>query len=324
MANRYYDGPPSDHFDGQRFFMAGRQNLNSFAQVLKWQFGSDVKSKWPSTVASPFVDVPPPRVSKTTIRSTLIGHASFLLQIAGINLLIDPLYGQRTSPFSFAGPRRVNAPGIAFENLPPIDAVLVSHSHYDHMDLPTLARLHQKHKPRFVCPLGNDTIMAKSIGGRQNATTLDWGQSTDVGQGVSVHAVPAYHWSARSLGDRNMALWCAFVITSPAGTVYHIADTAYADGKIFEDVAQQFGPIALAHIPIGAYEPRWFMREQHVNPEEALRVFNACGAKAAIGHHWGTVQLTNEAHDQPEKDLAQAGAPEQFNAFRPGQVLTLG
>jgi L-ascorbate metabolism protein UlaG (beta-lactamase superfamily) len=328
MANRYYNGPVSSNFDGKRFYMAGRQELTSFGQVLKWQFGSDVKAKWPPQLESPHDDHPPARVAKNAIRSTLIGHASFLLQVAGLNILIDPLYGDRTSPVSFAGPKRVNPPGIAFEKLPPIDAVLVSHSHYDHMDMPALARLQQKFQPRFVCPLGNDSIMANAIGGRQNALALDWGQSADLGQGVTVHAVPAYHWSARGLGDRNMALWCAFVIATPAGTIYHIADTAFGDGAIFHDVAKNFGPIALAHIPIGAYEPRWFMRAQHINPEEAVQIFKICGAQSALGHHWGTVQLTNEAHDQPEKDLAVALqkseiASERFVAFRPGQVWSL-
>jgi L-ascorbate metabolism protein UlaG (beta-lactamase superfamily) len=326
MTNSYYSGPISDHFDGTRFFVPNTPPLNSISSLLSWQFGNDPKAVWPTSVQSPFADVPPQRVD--TLRSVLIGHASFLIQINGVNILIDPLFGERASPVSFAGPKRVNPPGIAFEKLPPIDAVLVTHGHYDHMELASLSRLHQTYKPRFICPLGNDAVMASSIGGRQNAAAMDWGQSVDLGQGVQVHLVPSFHWSARSLTDRKKTLWASFVITAPNTTLYHIGDTGYGDGRFSRDVAKQFGRIDLAHIPIGAYEPRWFMKEQHVNPEEAVQILQDCGATRAIGHHWGTFQLTNEAIGQPETDLAAALtkakiSADRFQAFRPGQTLSL-
>jgi L-ascorbate metabolism protein UlaG (beta-lactamase superfamily) len=325
MTNSYYSGPVSDHFDGTRFFVPGQPQLNSFSRFLQWRFGNDAVAEWPETAPSPFADTPPERVADTALRVTLIGHATLLIQVAGLNILTDPVYSERASPVSFAGPKRVNPPGIAFDALPPIDAVLVSHGHYDHLDTVTLARLHARFKPRIVCPLGNDAVIAPGIGDRASVTALDWGQSIELGNGVKVHATPSYHWSARGLLDRRKQLWCSFVITSPAGTIYHIADTGYGDGAFFRDVRRQFGPIRLAHIPIGAYEPRWFMQGQHVNPEDAVRVFQDCGAETAIGHHWGTFQLTNEAHTQPEIDLdaalkAAAIATEKFRAFRPGQV----
>ena len=325
MTNSYYSGPVTDHFDGTRFFVPGQPALTSSLDVLKWQFGSDPRATWPAEVKSPFSDAPPERLEKSGIRTTLIGHASFLIQVAGLNILVDPLYAERASPVSFAGPKRVNAPGIAFDKLPPIDVVLVSHGHYDHLDLTTLGRLHQTFKPRHICPLANDAVMASSIGGRENATALDWGQSIDVGQGVRVHVVPSYHWSARGVLDRRKTLWCSFVLTTPSGTIYHIADTGYGDGAFSKAVAAQFGPIAVAHLPIGAYEPRWFMKAQHINPQESVRIFQDCGAQNAIGHHWGTFQLTNESHDAPEQALAVALkeaniAAQRFQAFRPGQV----
>lgn len=327
MTNSLYSGPITDHFDGTRFFVPGRPALNSVANLLRWQFGSDAKAVWPERF-----DTPPPAAPQTllrsNIRSTLIGHASFLVQVAGLNILIDPVYSERASPVSFAGPKRVNDPGVAFDKLPPIHVVLVTHGHYDHLDTASLARVYSQHKPRFIAPLGNDTIMASSIGGKQNANALDWGQSIDLGQGVTVHLVPSYHWSARSLTDRRKSLWGSFVLTTPHGVIYHIGDTGYGEGAFSKDVAKQFGKITLAHIPIGAYEPRWFMKDQHVNPEEAVQIFQDCGAAQAIGHHWGTFQLTNEAHDQPEKDLTTALAavqiqPGRFTAFRPGQVLQI-
>jgi L-ascorbate metabolism protein UlaG (beta-lactamase superfamily) len=327
MTNALYSGPVTDHFDGTRFFVPDRPPMNSFTSLLRWQFGGDPKAVWPERF-----DAPPPAspqtLVNTNIRSTLIGHASFLVQVAGLNILIDPVYSERASPVSFAGPKRVNDPGIAFDKLPPIHVVLVTHGHYDHLDTATLARLHGQHNPRFISPLGNDTIMASSIGGKKNAAALDWGQSIDLGQGVGVHLVPSYHWSARSLTDRRKSLWGSFVLTTPHGVIYHIGDTGYGEGRFSKDVAKQFGKIALAHIPIGAYEPRWFMKDQHVNPEEAVQIFQDCGASQAIGHHWGTFQLTNEGHDQPEKDLNAALTNAQieagrFAAFRPGQLLQI-
>jgi L-ascorbate metabolism protein UlaG (beta-lactamase superfamily) len=328
MTNSLYSGPVSDHFDGTRFFVPGAEPLRSPLSLLRWQFGGDPRAVWPAEVKSPFNDVPAARFENAGIRSILIGHASFLVQVAGLNILIDPVYSERTSPVTFAGPKRVNAPGIAFDKLPPIDVVLVTHGHFDHLDLYTLQALQQGHRPRFIAPLGNDSIMASSVDGRKNVTALDWGQSMDVGQGVKIHLVPSFHWSARSLTDRRKSLWCSFVLTTPSGTLYHIGDTGYGDGRFSKDVAKQFGTIALAHIPIGAYEPRWFMKEQHVNPTEATQILQDCGAKQAIGHHWGTFQLTNEAHDQPEKDLAAALTAAnisvgRFQAFRPGQVMTV-
>jgi L-ascorbate metabolism protein UlaG (beta-lactamase superfamily) len=323
MSNAYYSGPISDHFDGTRFFVPNQPPLNSISSLLSWQFGNDPKAVWPISAQSPYADEPPPRFSG--LRSTLIGHASFLVQVNGLNILIDPLYSERASPVSFAGPKRVNPPGIAFDKLPPIDVVLITHGHYDHFDLATIGRVYQQHKPRIICPLGNDAVMASTIGGRQNAVALDWGQTHDLGQGVKVHLVPSFHWSARGLTDRKKTLWASFVITAPDATLYHIGDTGYGDGRFSREVAAQFGRIDLAHIPIGAYEPRWFMKEQHVNPEEAVQIFRDCGASRAIGHHWGTFQLTNEAIEQPESDLSVALAkadisPDHFKAFKPGQV----
>jgi L-ascorbate metabolism protein UlaG (beta-lactamase superfamily) len=328
MSNPHYSGPISDHFDGERFFIPGINTDKGFGSLLKWQFGGDARSKWPSSFPSPFAGAEPAAAVTTAIHSTLIGHASYLIQVADLNILVDPVYSERVSPVTFAGPKRVNAPGVAFEELPKIDVVLVTHSHYDHLDTATLARLSKTFRPRIICPLGNDAIMASAIGGRDKAEALDWGQSVEIGQGVTVHLVPTYHWSARGISDRRKSLWCSFVITTPAGTIYHIGDTGYGQGKFSKDVASQFGKITLAHIPIGAYAPRWFMKDQHVNPEEAVQIFQDCGAHHAIGHHWGTFQLTNEATEEPAAHLLLALdkakiSRERFQAFRPGQSLQI-
>nr|WP_281290085.1 MBL fold metallo-hydrolase [Rhodoligotrophos appendicifer] len=255
-----------------------------------------------------------------------MGHASYLLQICGLNLLIDPVWSPRASPFKRMGPLRVNPPGIALDALPPIDVVLITHNHYDHLDLDTLKTLQARCQPRFITALGNDKIIQRALKDAR-VEAGGWGQSFDIGSQVRVHLTPSYHWSARGLFDRRMALWCAFVFTSPAGVIYHIGDTGYGDGAPFRAVAQTFGPPRLAMIPIGAYEPRWFMKNQHVNPEEALQIMLDCGARQAVGHHWGTFQLTAEPIEEPkmrlESALAREGlAVERFTALRPGQSLT--
>jgi L-ascorbate metabolism protein UlaG (beta-lactamase superfamily) len=319
--NIYYEGPASDHFDGVRFFSPSQPQDKGLAELLRWQLGGG-REPWPETFPSPFRDAPPARVDD--LRVTLVGHATLLIQAAGLNVLTDPVYGERASPVSFAGPRRVNPPGVAFADLPRIDAVLITHNHYDHLDVPTLARLWERDRPRVVAPLGNDAIIRDEAPGIR-VETRDWGEAVELGPGVTAHLQPSYHWSARGLNDRRMALWGAYVLTTPAGAVYHVGDTGYGDGRIFRAVRERFGAPRLALLPIGAYEPRWFMQTQHMNPDEAVRVLADCGAAEALGHHWGTFRLTNEAVDAPPRALAaalrKAGIPaERFRALRPGEV----
>jgi L-ascorbate metabolism protein UlaG (beta-lactamase superfamily) len=322
--NRYYSGPPSDHFDGELFFSPTRPVDKTFRDILSWRF-NERPLRWPLSYPSPFSDRPPFRVEGGALRVSYIGHASFLIQTRGLNLLIDPVYSKRVSPMSWAGPTRVNPPGIAFDDLPPIDAVLVTHNHYDHLDLATLSKLQARWRPKILTPLGNDTIM-RAHDRALAPQAYDWGARVELSPEVAANFAPAYHWSARSLNDRRMALWCAFVLETPDGPIYCIGDTGFGDGAIFRDVKAKFGPPRLALIPIGAYEPRWFMKDQHVDPVEAVEVFKLCGARQAIAHHWGTFPLSNEAIDAPPKALAEALKraeieQERFRIMRPGEVL---
>ena len=324
--NPYYKGPISDHFDGERFFNPGRHWRKSSHDLVKWLLEKKPE-RWPKDHPSPFSDRPPRRVTGRDIRLSFVGHASFLLQTAGLNILLDPVWSERASPFSFAGPKRVNGPGIEFSRLPPIDIVLVSHNHYDHLDLATLRRLHADHAPRVITPLGNDTIIKQAHAGIR-AEAHDWGDRVDLGNDVFLHLEEAYHWSARGVRDRLRALWAAFVIETPGGRIYHIGDTGYHDGKIFPAVKAKHGAIKLAILPIGAYEPRWFMAEQHMNPEEAVQAFVASGAERAVAHHWGTFQLTNEGVTEPPEDLRKALgqygiAEDRFAILRPGEALSI-
>jgi L-ascorbate metabolism protein UlaG (beta-lactamase superfamily) len=328
--SRYYNGPVSDHFDGERFFDPNGVPPRSRRDLLRWRFGRQSRKKratWQVWAPSPYVDHPPARVEGPAWRISYVGHASFLIQTAGLNLLLDPVWSQRASPFRFIGPKRVNAPGIAFADLPPIDAVLVTHGHYDHLDVATLSRLAAAHRARVITPLGNDTIM-RNHDPAIAAEAYDWGDRVNIGSGVAVTLFPTRHWSARSLSDRNMSLWASFVIETPDGRIFFVGDSAYGDGRNFRETRERHGPFKLALLPIGAYEPRWFMQDQHMNPAESVQALLDCGAELALGHHYGTFQLTDEAIDAPTIALAEALkaariSPERFRVLQPGEILQL-
>jgi L-ascorbate metabolism protein UlaG (beta-lactamase superfamily) len=327
-GNAYYRGPVSDHFDGERFFNSGGIEPKGRIDFLRWQL-SGRGAAWPASFPSPFApDRPPATVQGDGVRIAYVGHASFLIQTRGTSILIDPVWSERVSPVSFVGPRRVNPPGIAFDALPRIDCVLVTHNHYDHMDVGTVARLWQRFAPRIVTPLGNDAILKAAVPGL-GAEALDWGSSVDLGGGIAVHVEESQHWSARGAADRSHALWASFVIAAGARKLYCVGDTGFGDGATFRRVRQRHPDLALALLPIGAYEPRWFMRNVHMSPDDAVQALDLCGAAQAFGHHWGTFRLTNEAIEQPAVDLAAACAirgiaPERFAALRPGEVRTIG
>ncbi len=323
----YYQGPMTDHFDGIRFVDPHGAQPRSMLELMRWRL-SRTPAVWPDWAPSPFADHPPRWIGGHDLRISYVGHASLLLQTGRRNILIDPVWSDRASPFGLVGPKRVNAPGIAFEHLPPIDTVLVSHSHYDHLDAAALSRLVREHRPRIITPLGNDAIM-RDLDPAITAEACDWHQTVTVVDDVRITPVPLCHWSARGLFDRNKALWAGFVIETPAGRIYHVADSGYGDGFRFREARERYGPFRLAIIPIGAYEPRWFMADQHMNPDEAVKVLLDCGAEYALAHHHGTFQLTDEAIDAPAKALAQARrtaglAADRFRVLQPGEVWELG
>lgn len=322
--NRYYDGPLSNHFDGVRFFNPDHPNTDrSLKQMLQWKFG-EKPARWPKSVPGRQVK---PDAHVTDLRVTMVGHATLLIQAAGINVLTDPVWSQRASPVGFAGPRRVTPPGIAFEDLPPIDAILLSHNHYDHLDVATLARLHTEHDPLIITPLGNDTIVQRAIP-QARVVTGDWGSCIVLREGFEAHIVPAHHWSARGIGDRRMALWGGFMLRTPAGQIYFAGDTGYGDGEIFRSMRERYGKTDIALLPIGAYAPKWFMAAQHTDPDEAVRIMLDLEADHAIGIHWGGFQLTDEGREEPLALLSTAlkhrGIAEQrFPAALPGDRFDL-
>ena len=320
--NRYYSGPAAHNFDGTRFFNPGGSAPKGFGDLLKWQAGGG-RSAWPEGIAITPTK-PADRVDDMTI--TMVGHATLLVQVAGLNLLTDPVWSLRASPFSFAGPKRATVPGIRFEHLPRIDAVLLSHNHYDHLDLETLTRLKARHDPLVITPLGNDAIIRDAVPDMR-VQTGNWGDTASIGP-ATVHFEPCHHWSARGTRDRSMALWSAFVIDTPAGRIHHIGDTGFDQGRPYRHIPEKHGKIRAAILPVGAYEPRWFMRDQHQDPAEAVEGFLLSGAAHAVGHHWGTFQLTNEGRDAPPRELAAALAqrglpPDRFRPLAPGEAWAI-
>ena len=292
-----YHGPRSDHFDGKRFRSAEPLD-SSFGDFLKWITNRD-RGPWRDFTDTPRGGKPPERVGTGRLRVTFVNHATLLIQIDGVNILTDPVWSKRVSPVSWAGPRRHRPPGIRFEDLPPIDAVLVSHNHYDHMDVPTLRRLAEAHRPIVFVGLGNTKFLEnQDVAG---ARDLDWWESTPLGGGVTVTAVPARHFSTRGFLDRDRTLWCGFVVHGPSGSVYFAGDTGW--GSHFEKIGRRFPNLRLALLPIGAYRPRWFMAAAHIDPGDAVRAHDTLGAATTIPMHFGTFAQADDGETEPIEEL---------------------
>lgn len=311
----------SDHYNGKIFFNPGDdEGPKSFLSVIKWKLTSS-PSEWPKKIAPPYPQATPVATSEKLI-ITFVNHASFLIQVDGLNILTDPIWSKRASPFSFAGPARVHPPGIEFDKLPKIDIVLISHNHYDHMDSETIKKLEDKFAPKFVVPLANIEKM-KSFGAK-NIVELDWWDSLQMNPDFKITLAPAKHWSSRTLADKREALWGSFYLDSKKEKIYFAGDTGY--GPHFAEIHKRLGTPTLALLPIGSYQPRWFMKEMHINPEEAVLAHLDLKAKLSVGMHFGTFQLTDEAIDAPEKDLSMALDKlkvSNFKTIKPGSSLEL-
>jgi N-acyl-phosphatidylethanolamine-hydrolysing phospholipase D len=350
--------PPNPYYDASRRHHRPNGFQDNYVEFKPKNFFTDVLLGWqiPSWFKGlpPAPEAPPPVVAPdlafiasntgTQARpaATFIGHATVLVQVptanGSLNVLTDPVFGERASPVSFAGPKRFQPPGVALKDLPRIDLVLISHNHYDHLDEDSVKALNAQAggPPLFVVPLGIKPWLAER--GVTNAVELDWWDSVTLpatpsaasaqplvqrnGAGIAAGAssdavqvflTPAQHWSARGLGDRMKTLWGGFALLSPKLHVFYSGDTGYS--KDFTDIQARLAPrqadaqgggFDLALLPVGAYEPRWFMKDQHVNPDESVRIHRELHARRSLGVHWGTFSLTDEALDQPPKDLAAA------------------
>jgi L-ascorbate metabolism protein UlaG (beta-lactamase superfamily) len=305
------------HFDGRRFYNPDAPQARGLLDLLRWKLtGRPERS--PSFISDVELSIPPRRVEGNGIRVTLVNHSTVLLQQRGSNILTDPIWSERASPVSWAGPRRRRKPGISWEDLPPIDTVLLSHNHYDHLDLPTLRRLAARGDSTFIVPArGSRLLRGEKIG---PVHELDWGESLSLPK-VTIHCVPALHFSRRGITDGNTTLWCGYVIECRERLVYFAGDTAF--GPHFAQIREKFGSPRLALLPIGAYEPRWFMSPVHMGPDEAVRAHEILAAKTSIAIHHGTFQLSDEGLDTPRKQLMACAPQDSFLVLNNGEFADI-
>jgi L-ascorbate metabolism protein UlaG (beta-lactamase superfamily) len=315
-----HDGPFSDHFDGSRFYnpIDGRTERD-FGDFLRWQLTGE-RGPWPDRVEIESYPAPPARAGEGRCRVTFVNHATVLVQMDGLNVLTDPIWSERASPFSWIGPKRVHDPGVAFEDLPPIDVVLISHNHYDHLDLDTIGRLEEVHSPAFYTGLGNGALLRSAGAGM--VSEMDWGDVAWIGNGAYVAFLPCRHWSCRGPGSMNTSLWGAFAFRGPSGGVYFAGDTGY--GPHFVEAELQHGPFDVAFLPIGSYLPRWFMGDVHMTPAEAVRAHEDLRAARTVPVHFGTFPLADDGYDRPLDELREAlkgfAHPEKaFWVLKPGE-----
>ena len=310
-----YSGSPSEHFDGEKFRNIEPLSHAEGSSFLKWQLTREPGDwrEWVDDVPGP---APPERVAKGEMRVTFVNHATILIQIDGVNILTDPIWSERCSPVSFAGPKRVRVPGIRFEDLPPIDVVVVSHNHYDHFDIPTLQRLEELHEPVILVGLGNDGLLQRwSVRG---GVELDWWESHEM-DGLEITFVPAQHFSARAVTDRDRNLWGGWVIRGSNGYAYFAGDTGW--GGHFEEIRERFGSPRVALLPIGAFLPEWFMSPVHISPAEAIEAHRVLVSNLTIPMHFGTFQLGDDGEHEAIDALREIVSEERVSGIR---VLAFG
>lgn len=308
----------SDHYDGKKFFNLVKVDTKSFWSVLKWRWTAD-RQEWPEKVENSAHPKLASALEPSEVVATFINHATYLFQFQSLNILVDPMFSDRTSPVSFAGPKRVRRPGLEFEQLPGIHYVLVTHNHYDHLDIESLKKLNEKFQPVFLVPLGNKKLLQSE--GVSKVFEMDWWDEYHASQGLKIVLTPAQHWSARGLFDRFETLWGGFYISNHSIKIFWAGDTGY--GPHFKSIREKLGIPDLSFLPIGAYEPRWFMKDMHMNPDDAVMAHLDLGTPLSIGMHFGTFQLTDEGIDDPKKALEiakKAHAVESFYWLNEGET----
>lgn len=331
-TNPYYDAARAHHTQSGFRNNYLPEGIAGGSRFLEWQWERirDAVPKPPANayrfpMAEP--DLPWLTTNRSQASATWIGHATVLVQVNGVNVLTDPIFSERASPVSFAGPQRKVVPGLGLAQLPHVDVVLISHNHYDHLDRDSVRALNSQAggPPLFLVPLGLKSWMAAL--GITNVRELDWWSQTSV-PGLDLHLVPVQHWSARGIHDRFDTLWGGWMVRTPASapkpfSFFFAGDTGYS--KDFADIGAKFGNVDLALLPIGAYAPRWFMRGQHIDPAEAIKIHRDLKASHSIAIHWGTFELTDEALDEPPallaREMQQAGMPvKDFSVLRHGET----
>ncbi|MEO5602889.1 MAG: MBL fold metallo-hydrolase [Cyclobacteriaceae bacterium] len=314
-----YEGPVSDHFDGSRFINSGGVKAKGGGDLFKWLINRNRKP-WQEKIDQSTGKRPLDHV-KGGIRITFVNHSTFLIQMDGINILTDPIWSNRTSPFRSIGPKRKYAPGIKFGDLPRIHLVLLTHNHYDHLDLQTMRMVFGAHHPKIISPLGIKAFLDQQF--ITGSTELDWWQKFIFRDTLEIQSVPAQHFSGRGLLDRDVTLWCGFIIKTSIGNIYFAGDTGYND-QTFKEIGKRCGPFRVSLLPIGAYKPEWFMSPIHTSPEESIKIHLDVMSQTSIGMHFGTFALADDGYDEPVEDLQSAMRkynlnPHEFIILQAGQ-----
>jgi L-ascorbate metabolism protein UlaG (beta-lactamase superfamily) len=307
--------PFAKHFDGKRFYNPHSRQVPGYLNALRWKLTSRAEPS-PRFISDVVQTIPPNQVKSGELRATVINHSTVLLQERTSNILTDPIWSKRASPFSWVGPRRRRSPGVEREDIPRIDIVLLSHNHYDHLDLPTLRWLARRGDSVFIAPVGVSRLLRSERIGPVHE--LDWGDATTVDT-TTVHCVPALHFSGRGLFDRNKTLWCGYVIQTEKHTAYFAGDTGFGDH--FRQIRERFGSPRLSLLPIGAYDPRWFMSPIHMDPMEAVRAHEILGSHTSVAIHHGTFQLADDGIDTPKHTLLASSKPDSFLILDNGQSI---
>ena len=293
-----YQGPVSDHFDGKKFTNPGGVKPGGFKDLIKWMRHRE-KGEWKEIKDATYGPAPAERVEGDSIVVTFVNHSTFLIQTRGLNILTDPAWSERASPVSFAGPKRMRPPGIRFEDLPKIDIILLTHNHYDHLDINTMKNLAEQFEPEIYTPLGvGKYLERKGIG---NITEMDWWNEAEIASGLKLICTPAQHFSGRGSFDRDKTLWSGFALMTEKGSIYYSGDTGFGD--FFNEIATRIAPVRLAFLPIGAYKPAWFMSPIHTSPADAVKIHQILKSPQSIGMHFGTFPLADDSMEDPVDDL---------------------
>jgi L-ascorbate metabolism protein UlaG (beta-lactamase superfamily) len=312
-----YKGPVSDHFDGRRFINPHNIKAKGFREVLKWMV-TRKQGEW-KEVSAGDREKPASRFDKG-IRITFVNHSTFLIQVDGVNILTDPVFSERTSPVQWAGPRRMRPPGILLEDLPAIDVLILSHNHWDHLDIAAVKKIYALHHPKIITPLGVKALLDRE--GVTGAKDVDWWQEVEINTLLKIQSIPAQHFSGRGTFDRDATLWCGYLIRRSGGNIYFAGDTGYND-QTFKEIGERCAPIQVALLPIGAYKPKWFMSPIHCSPEEAVKIHREVRSKNSIATHFGTFPLADDGQREPvvelNKALQESGIdPETFLVLKEG------